>query len=66
YEQIASAYGIPSHTVTERQNLDAAIRKMLDTPGAYLLQVAVMEEDNVFPMCCPGHDVDDMILSNND
>lgn len=66
YEMIASAYGIPSHTVTEREQLDEAIKKMLDTPGAFLLQVAVMEEDNVFPMCCPGHDVDDMILSNND
>ena len=31
--------------------------------GPFLLQVAVMEEDNVLPMCCPGHDVDDMLLT---
>ena len=35
---------------------------MLATPGPFLLQAAVLEEDNVLPMCCPGHDVDDMML----
>ena len=25
-------------------------------------EAAVMEEDNVLPMCCPGNDVDDMLL----
>jgi len=63
YEKIADAYGIPVQTVTQRDALDAAIRKMLDTAGPYLLQVAVKEEDNVLPMCCPGHDVDDMMLT---
>ncbi len=62
YEKIAEAYAIPSLTVTDRKELDNAIRTMLDAPGAFLLQVAVLEEDNVLPMCCPGHDVDDMML----
>ena len=39
---------------------------MLATPGPYLLQVAVMEEDNVLPMCCPGNNVDDMLLEITD
>lgn len=63
YEKIAEAYNIPARTVTERAGLDDAIREMLATPGAFLLQAAVMEEDNVLPMCCPGHDVDDMLLT---
>lgn len=62
YEKIAEAYGIPALTVTKREDLDKAIRTMIDTKGAFLLQVAVKEEDNVLPMCCPGHDVDDMML----
>ncbi|MDD6124090.1 MAG: biosynthetic-type acetolactate synthase large subunit [Bacteroidales bacterium] len=66
YEKIAEAYSIPALTVTERDRLDEAIRQMLATPGPFLLQVAVMEEDNVMPMCCPGHDVDDMILSSDE
>lgn len=62
YEKIADAYGIPSTTVTEREQLDEAIDTMLATPGAYLLQVAVISEGEVLPMCCPGCDVDDMLL----
>lgn len=63
YEKIAEAYDIPVRTVTERADLESAIIEMLATPGPFLLQVAVMEEDNVLPMCCPGHDVDDMLLT---
>lgn len=63
YEMIAGAYRIPVRTVTERADLDAAIGDMLATEGPFLLQAAVMEEDNVLPMCCPGHDVDDMMLT---
>ena len=62
YEKIAEAYNIPSRTVTEREDLDDAIREMLETDGPFLLQAAVMEQDNVLPMCSPGHDVDDMII----
>ena len=62
YEKIAVAYDIPALTVTERDKLDEAITTMINTPGPFLLQAAVLEEDNVLPMCCPGHDVDDMML----
>ncbi|MDY5768160.1 MAG: biosynthetic-type acetolactate synthase large subunit [Alloprevotella sp.] len=66
YEKIAQAYDIPIRTVTDRADLDEAIREMIGTPGPFLLQAAVMEEDNVMPMCCPGHDVDDMILTSEE
>lgn len=66
YEKIAEAYRIPALTVTDRSKLTEAIELMLSTPGPFLLQAAVMEEDNVMPMCCPGHDVDDMILSSDE
>lgn len=62
YNMIASAYSIPNETVTERENLEAAIRRMVSTEGPYLLQIAVIEEGEVLPMCCPGNDVDDMLL----
>lgn len=63
YEKVAEAYKIPALTVVDRANLDESIQAMLQTPGPFLLQCAVMEEDNVLPMCCPGHDVDDMMLT---
>lgn len=62
YEKIAEAYNIPARTVIRREDLDHAIQQMLHTDGPFLLQAAVLEEDNVLPMCCPGHDVDDMML----
>ena len=63
FEGVARAYGIPSATVTKREDLAQAVQKMLRTPGAYLLQCAVKEEDNVMPMTPPGANVDEMILS---
>lgn len=62
YELIAQAYGIPAKTVVERADLDAAISDMLATPGPYLLQCAVKEEDDIMPMTPPGADVDFMLL----
>lgn len=62
YELIARGYGIPCRTVVEREDLDEAIREMLATPGPYLLQCAVKEEDNVLPMTPPGANVDEMLL----
>ena len=62
YERIATAYGIPCQTVTDRSQLGEAVRTMLDTPGPYLLQCAVKEEDNVLPMTPPGANVDEMLL----
>ncbi|MDD7304397.1 MAG: biosynthetic-type acetolactate synthase large subunit [Prevotellaceae bacterium] len=63
FEGVARAYGIPGATVTKREDLALAVEKMLRTPGAYLLQCAVKEEDNVMPMTPPGANVDEMILS---
>lgn len=62
YEMIANAYGIPAKTVIKREELEDAIKEMLDTDGPYLLQCAVREEDNVLPMTPPGANVDEMLL----
>ena len=62
YELIAKGYGIPAKMVIERKDLDAAIAEMLATPGPYLLQCAIKEEDNVLPMTPPGANIDEMLL----
>ena len=62
YELIAKGDGIPCRTVVDRKDLDAAIREMLDTKGPYLLQCAVLEEENILPMTPPGGNVDEMLL----
>ena len=62
YALIAQGYGIPYEAVTEREHLSEAIDKMLHTPGPYILECAIMEEDNILPMTPPGKDVDNMML----
>lgn len=62
YNMIASAYSIPNRTVVDRKDLADAIREMICTEGPFVLQVAVIEEGRVLPMCCPGNDVDNMVL----
>lgn len=62
YSLIASAYGIPSRLVTERCEIDDAIREMLAAETSFLLHVAVKEEANVMPMTPPGATVSEMIF----
>jgi acetolactate synthase-1/2/3 large subunit len=62
YSHIAKGYGIPYEAVIERQDLAAAVEKMLKTAGPYILECAILEEDNVLPMTPPGMNVDDMKL----
>lgn len=62
YIKIASAYDIPGRRVKTREELSEAIREMLATDGAYLLEACVVEEGNVLPMTPPGGSVNQMLL----
>jgi acetolactate synthase-1/2/3 large subunit len=48
--------------VSDRAELDDAIKEMLETEGAFLLHVAVMEEENIMPMTPPGASVNEMVF----
>ena len=62
YEHIAQGYGIPYQAVTDRMDLASAIQRMLMTDGPFILECAILEEDNVLPMTPPGMDIDKMML----
>jgi len=62
---IAKAYQIPYQLVVERQDLTAAVEKMLATDGPYILECAILEDDDVLPMTPPGMNVNDMMLEIN-
>jgi acetolactate synthase-1/2/3 large subunit len=51
---IAKGYGIEGQTITERQDLKPALEAMLKHDGAYLLNIMVGKENNVFPMVPQG------------
>ena len=65
YELIAQGYGIAYEAVTDRKDLSAAIGRMLKTQGPFILECAILENDNVLPMTPPGMNVDDMMLEVN-
>ncbi len=60
--KIAEGYGLPGKAVYNRDDLDAALDEMLASDTAYLLEVAIEKEGNIFPMIEPGKSVSEVIL----
>ena len=51
---ITKGFGIEAEKVEVREELDAALNRMLDSKSSYLLEVMVEKEENVFPMIPSG------------
>jgi len=62
FQKIAEGYGVKANKISERKNLKSALKEMLDHEGAYLLEVMVGKENNVFPMVPSGAAVADIRL----
>ena len=62
FQLIAQGYGVKAKKITERDELVDALREMMDYDGAYLLEVKVCKENNVFPMVPAGAAVADIRL----
>ncbi len=54
FVKVAEAYSIKGKRVADRKDLSAAVDEMLRHNGAYLLEVVVQPEGNVFPMIPAG------------
>ncbi len=59
--KIAEAYGIAGSEITDRKDLDAAIKDMLKDDKAYLLVVNVEEKGMVYPMIPAGCTITEML-----
>jgi len=59
---IAKGYYIDAKKVTKREELADAVKEMMQTEGAYFLEVCVEKEGNVFPMVPSGASVSDIRL----
>jgi len=66
YSLIARAYGISYRCVAERAELEPALREMLDSPAAFLLDVHVQEEGMVYPMVPGGGRMDEILLNKQE
>lgn len=66
FVKVAEGYGIPGKSVSKRDDLQAAISEMLHNDGAYVLEVMVKKEGNVFPMVPQGRSVSEIVLSKEE
>ncbi len=62
FVQVAKGYRIEGNSISERDKLKAGLKTMLDHNGAYLLEVMVGKENNVFPMVPQGCSVSEIRL----
>ncbi|WP_155284311.1 biosynthetic-type acetolactate synthase large subunit [Capnocytophaga felis] len=60
--KIAEGYHIESRLVTQRKDLEEAVKEMLASDKAYFLEVRVEKENNVFPMVPTGASVSEVRL----
>ncbi|KNA11563.1 hypothetical protein SOVF_134030 [Spinacia oleracea] len=63
--KFADACDIPAARVTKVSDLRAAMQKMLDTPGPYLLDVIVPHQEHVLPMIPSGASFKDTITEGD-
>lgn len=66
FSLICKAYGIEAEDVCTREELDGAIRRMVDCKGAYLLNVNIKPEGMVFPMTPAGSGIDTILVNSTE
>lgn len=66
FVKVANAYGIDGKQISKREELKTSLKEMLDHPSSFLLEIAVLHEDNVFPMVPQGKGVAEIVLSKEE
>ncbi|MFZ4670426.1 MAG: biosynthetic-type acetolactate synthase large subunit [Flavobacterium sp.] len=66
FVKVANAYTIAGKHLSKREELRESLKEMLDYPSSFLLEVAVIHEDNVFPMVPQGKGVAEIVLSKEE
>jgi acetolactate synthase-1/2/3 large subunit len=63
FTAIAKAYSVDASKIEQRAELNEALDQLLNSRGAYLLEVVVQREENVFPMVATGASVSEIRLN---
>lgn len=58
---LAKAFNIPGKTITKKEEVEPALKELLASKTAYLLEVMIDEEENVWPLVPPGASNNDML-----
>jgi acetolactate synthase-1/2/3 large subunit len=61
----AESYGVLGIRVTDKKDVESALKKMLETKGSVVIDMWVEIEENIFPMVPAGASLDDMITRMN-
>ncbi len=61
YTKLAPAYGFTGIRVTSRGEVEAAVKRAMETEGTVIVDFAIESEANVFPMISAGKTVKQMI-----
>lgn len=62
FVKVAEGYGIAGRSISDRTDLEPALKEMLDHKGSFLLEIMVTKENNVFPMVPQGCSVSEIRL----
>ncbi len=62
YPKIAEGYGWATRRVHKREDLDSAMKEMLESKTPYLLEVVVEHDEHVLPFIPPGKSADEIIV----
>ena len=51
---LAAVFGIPGQTITHANEVDAALEKLVNSTGPYILHACIDDKENVWPLVPPG------------
>jgi acetolactate synthase-1/2/3 large subunit len=61
FDKVAQAYGIRSHSITEKSDVQTGIQRLWEDPNApFLLEVAIDQQANAYPKIAFGRPLDQM------
>ncbi|NIY84534.1 acetolactate synthase 2 catalytic subunit [Vibrio hepatarius] len=61
FVMLAKAFDIPGKTITKKEEVEPALKEMLESKTSYMLHVLIDEEENVWPLVPPGASNNDML-----
>jgi len=66
FVKVAEAYGLTGLRATKPEEVEAVLKKGLETPGPVLMDFQVSREECVYPMVRPGGSIQEMTLGSRE
>ncbi|HZO72012.1 MAG TPA: biosynthetic-type acetolactate synthase large subunit [Ktedonobacteraceae bacterium] len=61
YVKLAAAYGLTGMCITRGDEVEAAVKRAMETEGTVIIDFVIESEANVYPMVAPGSGITSMI-----